>query len=208
MFFEPGDHKAQGLPHNPFKAIVVPRPIGWISTLGSNGVVNLAPYSFFNGLCDTPPVVFFSSTGPSRDKGVKDSQRNAEESGEFVCNFVSWELREQMNITSAALPSSESELEAAGLTTAPCTFVKAPRVAESPIAMECRYLQTIELPSDDPEKGNFTVLGQVVGYHIDESALTDEGLIDLAKLMPLSRLGYKDYTKVSDVFPMLRPGQS
>jgi|TARA_R110002072_G_scaffold28235_7_gene90877 flavin reductase (DIM6/NTAB) family NADH-FMN oxidoreductase RutF len=207
MFFEPGDHKAHGLPHNPFKAIVVPRPIGWISTRGTNGITNLAPYSFFNGLSDSPPVVFFSSTGPSRALGVKDSQRNAEETGEFVCNFVTWELRDKMNISSAALPFGESELEKAGLTTAPCHFVNAPRVAESPISMECRYLQTIDLPSDDPEKGNYTVLGQVLGFHIKQSALTDDGLINLAALMPLSRLGYKDYTRVTDIFPMLRPGQ-
>lgn len=206
MFFEPGQHKAHGLPYNPFKSIVVPRPIGWISTLGRDGAVNVGPYSFFNGLSDSPPVVFFAPNGRSRDLGVKDSQRNAEETGEFVCNLATWDLREQMNATSAALPWGESELKSAGLTVEPSQLVKAPRIAESPVHLECSYLRTVELPSDDPDRGNFVVFGQVIGIHINDSYVTADGRLDVARLKPIARLGYKDYTVVETIFSMERPG--
>jgi flavin reductase (DIM6/NTAB) family NADH-FMN oxidoreductase RutF len=205
MFFEPGQHKAHGLPYNPFKSIVVPRPIGWISSLGRDGAVNVGPYSFFNGLSDSPPVVFFAPNGRSRALGVKDSQRNAEETGEFVVNLATWDLREQVNATSASLPWGESELKVAGLTIEPSRIVKAPRIAESPVHLECSYLRTVELPSDDPERGNFIVLGQVVGIHIDDAYVTKDGRLDVARLKPIARLGYKDYTAVETIFSMERP---
>jgi flavin reductase (DIM6/NTAB) family NADH-FMN oxidoreductase RutF len=205
LFFEPGQHKEQGLPHNPFKAIVAPRPIGWITTLDEDGVVNLAPYSFFNALADSPPIVFFAPNGRSRASGLKDSQHNAETTGEFVCNLATWDLREAMNKTSAPVARAVDEAALADLEMVPSRLVAPPRVKASPIHMECRYLETIELPSDDPEAGNFLVLGQVVAFHIDESVLNEKGLVDVTRYQPLARLGYMDYAVVREVFSMDRP---
>ena len=206
LFFEPGQHKQHGLPYNPFKALVVPRPIGWISTVDRQGVVNLAPYSFFNGLSDAPPMVFFASNGQPRSRGGgKDSLRNAEASGEFVVNLATWELREAMNATSAPLPPGESELPRTELSLLPSEKVRPPRVAQSPAHLECRWIRTVDLPCTDPEGGNHLVIGEVVGIHIDESILTDEGLVDLARARPIGRLGYMDYTVVDTIFSMPRP---
>ena len=206
LYFEAGGHKEQGLPHNPFKAIVAPRPIGWITTLDENGVVNLAPYSFFNALADNPPIVFFAPSGRSREAGLKDSQANAEATGEFVCNLATWDLREQMNTTSANVPREVDEAGMAGLEMLPSRLVKPPRVKLSPIHMECRYLKTVELPCNDPEAGNFMVLGEVLAFHIDESVVNDRGLVDVTRYKPLARLGYMDYAAVTEVFQMNRPG--
>lgn len=206
MFLEPGQHKQHGLPYNPFKALVVPRPIGWITTTGSDGVVNLAPYSFFNGLSDAPPMVFFASNGKPRSQdGGKDSLRNAEERGEFVVNLVTWDLREAMNATAAPLPPGESELERTQLTLAPSEKVSVPRIAESPAHLECRWIKTVDLPCTLPDAGNHMVIGEVVGIHIEDSLLTDEGLVDLARARPVGRLGYMDYTVVDTIFAMGRP---
>ena len=205
VFFETGGHKEQGLPHNPFKAIVAPRPIGWITTLDTDGGVNLAPYSFFNAVADSPPIVFFAPNGRSRAAGLKDSQANAEATGEFVCSLATWDLREKMNMTSAAVARGVDEAELAGLEMAPSKLVAPPRVKASPIHMECRYLQTIELPSDDPQGSNFMVLGQVVAFHIGEAVLDDRGLVDITRYQPLARLGYMDYAVVREVFSMGRP---
>jgi flavin reductase (DIM6/NTAB) family NADH-FMN oxidoreductase RutF len=205
MFFEPGQHKDHGLPYNPFKAVVSPRPIGWISSLSKDGVVNVAPYSFYNAVTDLPPIVFFASNGPGRGAGVKDSQRNAEETGEFVVNVATWDLREKMNETSAPYAPEQSEAEAAGLTLAPSTLVKPPRLAESPVNLECRYLKTVDFSTEDGKRGNFVVFGQVVGVHLDDSILTDEGLVDPTRYRPLARLGYMDYAVVDEIFSMDRP---
>jgi flavin reductase (DIM6/NTAB) family NADH-FMN oxidoreductase RutF len=156
MFYEPrkNDH---GLPYNPFKALIAPRPIGWVTTLSAKGEVNLAPYSFFNAVSDRPDIVVFSSAG------YKDAITFAEETGEFVCNLATWDLRDAMNVTSAPLPRGQSELEFAGLTSAPCRIVKPPRVAESPVALECKWLRTIALePLEGPAKYHM-VIGEVVG---------------------------------------------
>ncbi len=204
--FEPGGHKAQGLPHNPFKAIVAPRPIGWITTLDESGVVNLAPYSFFNALADDPPVVFFAPSGRKRAAGLKDSQANAEATGAFVCNLVTWDLRDAMNRTSADVPREVDEAELAGLEMIPSSHVAPPRVKASPIHMECRYLKTVELPCNDPEAGNFMVLGEVVAFHIDEAVVNENGHVDVTLFNPLARLGYRDYAVVREVFQMDRPG--
>ncbi|MEX0760518.1 MAG: flavin reductase family protein [Tistlia sp.] len=208
MFFKAGEHKAAGLPYNPFKALVVPRPIGWISTLNEDGSVNLAPYSFFNALADRPPIVFFSPNGRSRAAGVKDSQRNAEAQREFVCSLATWDLRDAMNASAEELPPGVSEPEKAGIEMAASRLVAPPRVAASPVALECRWLQTLELPSWDAEGGNFTVIGEVVGFHIAESALTPEGLVDSARLKPIARLGYRDYALTDSAFTMARPGET
>ena len=194
-----------GLPHNPFNALVVPRPIGWISSMDREGRVNLAPYSFFNAVAYTPPQVIFSGTGPHAGGGLKDSVKNIEETGEFVCNFVSAELAQAMNLTSAAAPRDVDEFEVAGLTKAPSELVKPPRVAESPAHLECTLVRVIELETVDPTTApNRLVIGKVVGIHIDDRVLTG-GLVDIAKIKPVARLGYMDFTTVTEVFEMLRP---
>lgn len=188
-----------GLEFDPFKALVAPRPIGWISTLGKNGVVNLAPYSFFNAVGTDPHYLMFSSGGR------KDSQRNAEEMGEFVCSLATYDLRDAMNRTSQHVGPDVDEMELAGLTQAPSKLVAPPRVKESPAAFECRYWRTITLPGHDDEPGTHSiVLGKVVGVHIDDAAITD-GKVDVTKLKPLARLGYGDYAVIDEVFTLTRP---
>ena len=200
MFYDPrvGDH---GLPHDPFKSLIVPRPIGWISTISGDGVVNLAPFSFFNGVASGPAVVMFCPGGAQR----KDSLANVEETGEFVVNVATDGQREQMNETSAVVGPEVDEFALAGLGALPSRDVRPPRVAGAPAPMECRHLQTITLPSDNPQSPNHMVLGLVVGIHIDEAILTD-GMVDMAKFRPIARLGYMDYTVVDNIFTMLRPG--
>jgi len=186
MFYDAAknDH---GLPYNPFKAIVAPRPIGWISSMSHKGEVNLAPYSFFNGLTDHPPTVMFAS------EGRKDSVVFAEETREFVCNFACYSLREQMNATSATFPRGVNEMEAAGLAAAPSRMVKPPRVKDSPCALECKWLQTIRLPDlDGRVTDRYVVFGQVVGVYIDDAFIKD-GKLDTAAMRPIARAGYSDY---------------
>jgi len=201
MFYETSDH--HGLPHDPFKSCVMPRPIGWLTTLSAEGVVNLAPFSFFNGVSSNPPVVVVGING-RQPHGPKDTLTNCRATGEFVANMATWDLREAMNLTSASLPAEVDEMALAGLTPAPCNLVKPPRVRESPINLECRVLQFVELPCDDPDARNTAVFGHVVGIHIDDSVLTD-GLVDTAKIKPISRLGYMEYAVVEEVFEMRRP---
>ncbi|MGI9483716.1 MAG: flavin reductase family protein [Hyphomicrobiales bacterium] len=191
-----------GLPHDPFKALIAPRPIGWISSLDADGVVNLAPYSFFNGMASNPHYVCFGS------QGRKDSQSNIETTGEFVCNLAVWDLRDQMNATSASVPASIDEMKIAGLTPAPCQFVKPLRVAESPAAFECVHFQTVELEGDDGGPHDYAiVIGKVLGVHINDNYITEDGLFDTAKAMPIARGGYHDYSVVNkeNSFSMTRP---
>jgi flavin reductase (DIM6/NTAB) family NADH-FMN oxidoreductase RutF len=199
IFYEPQARDRELLPHDPFKAIVAPRPIGWISTLGPQGELNLAPYSFFNAIGENPPMVAFSSTGP------KDSWTFAG-GGEFVWNLATWDLREQMNLTSATLPRGESEFAHAGLEAAPSRLVAPPRVAAAPCAFECRVVHTVELSDvDGAPADQFLVVGQVVGVHVDERAIRD-GRVDTAALRPIARCGYLgDYAVVGELFEMLRP---
>jgi flavin reductase (DIM6/NTAB) family NADH-FMN oxidoreductase RutF len=204
LFIDPAvDPRPAPLAFTPFKALVAPRPIGWISTLGSDGVVNLAPYSFFNGVAEDPPCVMFAPNGLHGEGGAKDSLRNAEASGEFVANVVPYGLREAMNATSQAAPRSVDELAQAGLTPAPCRKVRPPRVAESPAALECKVLQILRLP-DGGRGTNHVVIGQVVGIHLDPRILRD-GKVDIERLRPVARLGYMDYCVVDRVFEMRRP---
>ncbi|NQV48564.1 MAG: flavin reductase family protein [Rhodospirillaceae bacterium] len=201
MFYE--INTPHGLPNDPFKACVAPRPIGWISSLGIDGTPNLAPYSFFNAISGAPPMVMYASNG-SHAHGPKDTVTNIEATGEFVVNVATWDLREQMNASSADLPPETDEFIHAGLTAAPSRLVKAPRVDESPINLECVHHQTIELPSDDPNTRNVMVIGRVVGVHIHDNVLVD-GRIDVTLYRPLARLGYMDYAVVDKVFTMTRP---
>jgi len=184
MFYEVA--KGHGLPHDPFKALVAPRPIGWISAVSSKGEVNLSPYSYFNAFSDRPHMVGFSS------EGRKDALTFVEETGEFVCNLATFELRDQVNATSAPLPRGTSEIVHSGLTTAPSRLVRPPRVAESPVALECKWLQTVSLTPLDGEARYFLVIGQVIGIHIDDRFVVD-GRVDTAAMRPIARAGYRDY---------------
>jgi flavin reductase (DIM6/NTAB) family NADH-FMN oxidoreductase RutF len=204
IFYEPAERDRSLLPHDPFKAIVAPRPIGWISTLDADGVPNLAPYSFFNAVCDAPPIVMFSSSG------MKHSASHAHAAREFVWNLPSYELREAVNLTSAELSAGESEFTHAGLSMAPSRLVGPPRVAEAPVALECRVTQTLSLHGlDGAPADHHMVLGQVVGVHIDERFVDTRGQVDTAALQPIARCGYRDeYAVVTELFHMSRPGAS
>lgn len=186
MFYDAvaNDH---GLRHNPIKALVGPRPIGWITALSAKGELNLSPYSFFNMMGENPAIVAFSSTG------YKDAVAFVDETKEFVCNLATWDLREHMNQTSAPFPRGVSEVPHAGLTTAPSRLVKPPRVAEAAAALECRWLQTIRLSTVEGEPmDQYLVLGQVMGVFVDDRFVVD-GLVDTAAMRPIMRSGYHDY---------------
>lgn len=189
-----------GLPHDPFKALVVPRPVGWVSTLGADGVANLAPYSFFNAVGDRPPMLMFSSGGH------KDSLRNILDTGEFTCSMATWALREAMNLSSALVAPSIDEFELAGLTKAASRYVKPPRVAESPAAFECKLWQTLALPAPPRGEGYTVVIGSVVGVYIDDAYIQD-GLVKSGAMGALARLGYMDYSVLTpeSMFTMNRP---
>ena len=197
-FYEPA--KGHGLAHDPFKAIVAPRPIGWISTCDADGRVNLAPYSFFNAVCDRPPMVMFSSSG------WKDTVSNIKATGEFVCNLVTRPLAEQMNQTSASLPPGVSEFEFAKLDAAPCRLVMPPRIAGAPAALECKLVQIVQLhAAGGAALDQFLTIGEVVGVHIHRAYLKD-GLFDLLATHPVQRAGYtEDYTEATTPFKMKRP---
>lgn len=203
MFYNT-DSNDHNLPHDPFKACVAPRPIGWISTLSSAGVANIAPYSFFNGIASDPPQVMYATSG-QQPHGPKDTITNIRETGEFVVNVATWDLRDAMNTTSQPARPEEDEFVLAGLSPQPCQRVKPPRIGESPINMECHLVDIIDLKSGDPETPNTMVIGHVVGIHINEAILTD-GMIDNTKLKLITRLGYKDYACIDQVFSMSRPG--
>jgi len=207
MFYRPGqDH--HGLPRNPFNALIVPRPIGWISSLAPDGTANLAPYSFFNGVSYSPPQVVFSAAARPHKKGEpyepKDSQFNPEATGDFVCNMATLALKDAMNLSAEHVPPDVDEFVHAGVTKAPSETVNAPRVAESPIHMECKFLQGIDMKTREGVGPNKLIIGEVVGIHIDDSVLTD-GFVDMDKVKPIGRLGYMDYVTVDDVWEMLRP---
>ena len=199
MFYEPGKRDRSILPHDAFKAIVAPRPIGWISSVDAEGRVNLAPYSFFNGVSSNPPIVMFAS------EGRKDTVRNVEATGEFVCNLATWELREAMNATSAPLPHGASEMERAGISPAPCRLVRPPRIAAAACALECRLLRLVALDDvSGKPAGCHSVFGQVIGIHIDDRFIVN-GILNTAAMRPIARCGYDDYAVVESLFSMRRP---
>ena len=201
MFYKPED--GHGLPHNPFKAIVAPRPIGWVSTRGSDGSENLAPYSFFNAVADTPPQIMFASTGAKPDRGdTKDSVGNIRENGFFCINIVGADLADQMNASSGPWPRETDEFDHAKLDRAPCETIPCSRVVAAPASLECQLIDIVTLRG----ASNFLVLGEVTGVHIREDALRD-GRFDLTLVKPLARLGYRDYAKVTELFELKRPGE-
>lgn len=197
MFYDP--RAGHGLPHDPLKAIVAPRPIGWMSTLDSQGRPNLAPYSFSNMVQTHPPMIVFGSDG------MKHSAANAIATGEFVFNLVTRDLFDAMNASSAALADGENEFDHAGLAMAPCRVVKAPRVAASPASLECKVVQSGELRDvEGRATGGVFVIGQVVGVHIADAALR-AGRFDMVAAGTVARCGYRDYTQVTALFSALRP---
>lgn len=199
MFYQPKD--GHGLPHNPFNALVTPRPIGWISSRGSAGVDNLAPYSFFNAVAYVPPQVMFSSTGTKADRTFgKDTVANIEETGVFCVNVVEYGMRDAMNASSATLPADVSEFDAAGIATDECKVIACKRVANAPANLECRVTQIVRLQGAE----NIAIFGEVVGVHMRDDCLVD-GQFDVTKFQPLARLGYRDYSVVREVFSLSRP---
>lgn len=202
MFYEPKD--GHGLPHNPFNAIVTPRPIGWISTRGSDGSDNLAPYSFFNAVAYVPPQVMFASTSakPDRD-GTKDTVANIIETGVFVVNVVSYALKDAMNTTSGPWAKTDDEFALAALDKAEAKTINCARVAAAPAALECKMTQIVDLAGDH----NKMVIGEVTGVYMNDDCLKD-GMFDVTSFNPLARLGYKDYSTVRDLFSLKRPDES
>ncbi len=199
MFYRPAD--GHGLPHDPFGAIVAPRPIGWISTRGTDGSENLAPYSFFNAVAYVPPQVMFASTSakPDRD-GTKDTVANIRETGVFCVNVVAHAMRDAMNESSGPWPRETDEFERAGVERITCETIPCSRVAEAPAALECRLTRVVTLPG----KANLVVFGEVTGVHLAEASLVG-GRFDVTRHVPLARLGYRDYAAVRETFELERP---
>ncbi|MEM2291939.1 MAG: flavin reductase family protein [Nitrososphaerota archaeon] len=204
MHYDPeiGNH---GLPHNPYKSCVIPRPIGWISTVSPNGIHNLAPFSQFQSINFDPPYVIFSANQNSKGK-KKDTIVNIEQNGEFGYNMVTWDLREKMMITAMEVPPEVDEFELAGLTKERSVKIKPCLVKESPVKFECVLHELIRLPGKGVLGTIDLVIGRVVMVHIDERYITADGKLDVPKLKPLARLGYFDFTVVETVFEMLIPG--
>ena len=206
MFYQPGKTN-HGLPHDPFKSCVIPRPIGWISSLAPDGVANLAPFSQFQNLTFDPPYVMFAAN--QKVAGTrKDSAYNAEQTGEFVWNMATYDLREAVNISGMEVPADTDEFDLAGVTKAPSHLIKPPRVAESPIHFECSYHSTLRLPGNKGLGSVDIVIGKVLAIHISDDVLTADGLIDVVKIRPIARLGYYDYTSIESVFRMEIPGNN
>ena len=201
MYYET-DKNNHGLRYNPVKACVVPRPIGWITSINEVGLVNLAPFSFFNVLSYDPPFVMFSAGVHEADGGRKDTVENVAATGEFVYNMATWAQKEQMNETAWIIERGVDEMAAAGLEPLPSRLVRPPRVKGSPVHFECRLHQIVTLPGRQPSGEHHVVIGQVLAVHIDDAALTADGRVDIPKIRPIARLGYKDYVSVEQTFQM------
>ncbi len=204
MFFVTADGmRPQPLKHNPFNALVCPRPIGWVSTISRDGIVNLAPYSYFNAVSADPPYVMFAPNG-ARPDAPKDTYRNVGEVPEFVVNLVSRELALPMNATSAAFDHDIDEFAACGIEAAASTLVRPPRVAHSHAALECRVFRTIDLPAGGDGRESHVVIGEVIGIHIDDRIIVD-GVVDEALLDPIARLGAFNYAGLGEILSIPRP---
>ena len=201
MYYDCIENK-HGLKHDPFKALIAPRPIGWIATISGDNTLNLSPYSFFNAVAANPNYVMFSSVER------KDSLRNIEQNGEFTCSLSTWDTRDGMNVSSAPVDYLADEFALANLETAPSQFVAPPRVARAPAALECKHWKTINLPDVAPgsDDGHFMIIGQVVGIYIDDKFIQD-GIVNTAEMRPLARMGYMDYGVITPetTFVMHRP---
>lgn len=199
------DSTARPLDRDPFKACIVPRPIGWVSTIDVTGNPNLAPFSFFNAVSEQPPMVMFCANGEHVDGGEKDSVRNARQTGEFVVNLATWDLRDAVNASAASVPRAVNEFELGAVTPVASLMVGAPRVAESPINIECAVVDILTLPAGEPKATGRMVIGRVLGIHISDQAIVG-GRVDAGRLRPIARLGYMNYAVVDSVFDMPRPG--
>jgi len=206
MYYDP-DKNDHGLPHSPFKSCVVPRPIGWISTVSLDGIHNLAPYSQFQNLNFDPAYVMFAA-GQTTRRERKDTVRNIERTGEFVYNMATYDLREAVNRSAEEVPPDVDEFDLAGVTKAPSIRVKPCRVAESPVQFECRHYQTLRLPGNGPIGSVDLVIGRVVLVHVKDDVIGTDGRLDILRIRPLARLGYYDYTTVESVFQTVIPGEN
>jgi len=206
MYYDP-ERDDHGLANSPFKSCVIPRPIGWISTISGNGVHNLAPFSQFQNLTFDPPYVMFAANQKT-DGRRKDTVVNTEETKEFVYNMATYDLREAVNVSAAEVPPEVDEFELAKVAKAPSIKVKPCRVAESPVQFECRYTQTVRLPGNGVMGTVDIVIGRVVLVHIKDEVLRADGRLDVLKIRPLARLGYYDYTTVDSLFEMRIPGEN
>jgi len=204
MHYDPGGG-GHGLPFDPFKSCTVPRPIGWLSTVGRDGVANLAPYSQWQNLTFDPPMVMFAANQTS-DGRRKDTVINAEETGWFVWNMATWDLREAVNKSAMSLPPEVDEFDIAGVGKADCVLAPAPMVKESPVHFECRYLTTTRFAGNSPVGTVDVVFGEVRQIHIDDDAIGADGKLDILKIRPIARMGYYDYTVVESLFEMRIPG--
>lgn len=201
MFYRPED--GHGLPHNPFNAIVTPRPIGWIATRGADGSENLAPYSFFNAVAYLPPQVMFASTSAKPDReGTKDSVANIRETGVFCVNVVEYAMKDAMNLTSGPWPREVDEFEKAGIAREECRTIPCSRVKDAPASLECKVVRIVQLPGE----ANFVVFGEVTGVHLRDDCLKD-GVFDVLSFNPLTRMGYRDYSVIRETFSLSRPGE-
>lgn len=199
MFYEPKN--GHGLPHNPFNAIITPRPIAWVSTRGRDGTENLAPYSFFNGVSYQPPQLMIASTAGKEDRAIgKDTVANIIETGVFCVNIVEFAMREQMNVTAAHFPKEVDEFDRAELTRTSCETIACSRIEGAPASLECRLVDKVNLPGES----NIVVFGEVVGVHLRDDCLVD-GIFDVTKYQPLARLGYRDYARITELFSINRP---
>lgn len=202
MYF---DTRRPDYPTSIFNAIVAPRPIGWVSTVGADGRANLAPFSYFNGISATPPMVMFACNAPD-DRKEKDTVTNARVSGEFCVNLATFELREAMNMTSSTVPHGTDEFELARLEKAACTVIACPRVAASPASLECAVIRIIDIPPEGAgERACAVVIGRVLAVHVDDRFLSASGRFDSALARPLARLGGFNYISVDSVFEINRP---
>lgn len=199
MFYRPED--GHGLPHNPYNALIAPRPIAWISTQDANGVKNLAPYSFFNGTAYVPPQIMFASTGtkPDQENG-KDTLSNIRATGVFCINVVAEDMKDAMNISTTGFDKDVDEFARAGLTAAPCETIDCPRLDGAPASMECRVTQILEMKGVN----NYVVHGEVVGIHMRDDCIVNS-MFDVSTFRPLARLGYRDYSVVDNTFTLARP---
>ena len=201
MFYRP--ENGHGLPHNPFNAVITPRPIGWISTRDQDGRENLAPYSFFNGVAYVPPQVMFATTSAKDDRHKgKDSLSNIDRTGVFCVNIVEYAMREVMNLTSGAYGAEVDEFDLAGIERTECETIPCSRVVGAPANLECRLIRVEKLRGE----ANFVAFGEVTGIHLRDDCLKD-GIFDVTTFQPLARLGYRDYTRVTDLFSLKRPGE-
>lgn len=211
LFFEPDQLRdaevlaALGLDRNPVTALVLPRPIAWVSTLGADGTANLAPFSFSGMVSQSPAMVMFCANASHIDGGEKDTLKNVRATGEFVFNIATFELRHQMNASSAPLERGKDEFDLIGLEKAASRIVKPPRVAQSPVSLECSVVTIVDLPADEvTAQRNCLTIGRILGVHVKQELIRD-GKIDIMRSQPLARLGYLDYATCQDVFTMVRP---